>query len=72
MASYTTVQGDAWDSISLAVYGDEFLAGYLMAANLEHRDTVLFSGNIVLNVPAAPEAPLSVNNLPPWKRNSVT
>ncbi|HBV6392393.1 TPA: phage tail protein [Klebsiella aerogenes] len=72
MNSYTTIQGDAWDLIARKVYGDEYLAGYLMAANIKHRNTVLFSGNVVLNVPDAPEVLATANNLPPWRRNSVT
>lgn len=72
MDKYITVQGDAWDRIAQKVYGDEYMAGLLMSANIEHRNTVLFSGNITLNVPVAPDKPQTVNNLPPWRRNSVS
>jgi len=43
-----------------------------MSANIEHRNTVLFSGNITLKVPPEPEKRETVNNLPPWRRNSVS
>ncbi|EED9388554.1 phage tail protein [Salmonella enterica subsp. enterica] len=72
MDKYVTVQGDAWDRIALKVYGDEYMAGLLMSANIEHRNTVLFSGNITLKVPPEPEKRETVNNLPPWRRNSVS
>ena len=64
MDDYRTVQGDSWDSIALKLYGND--------ANTEHRFTVLFSAGIILKVPDAPVMPISVNNFPPWRRNSVT
>ena len=72
MDDYRTVQGDSWDSIALKLYGNENLSYLLIDANTEHRFTVLFSAGIILKVPDAPVMPISVNNLPPWRRNSVT
>ncbi|EDH5424298.1 phage tail protein, partial [Salmonella enterica subsp. enterica serovar Muenchen] len=64
--------GDAWDSIAARLYGNEYLSCLLVDANPRHRLTVLFSAGVILTVPDAPAKPATVNNLPPWKRNSVT
>ena len=66
-SAYTTVQGDAWDSISKRVYGDEAHTGLLIAANPEHTETVLFSAGIVLTVPPRPELPARAG-LPIWRQ----
>ena len=36
---YTTKSGDTWDVIAKEVYGSEYHADALMAANPEHIDT---------------------------------
>lgn len=72
MDDYRTAQGDAWDSIAKKLYGDEYLASLLINANPKHRLTVLFSAGVILTVPDAPSSVQTVNNLPPWRRNSVT
>ncbi|EAB4113965.1 phage tail protein [Salmonella enterica] len=72
MDNYRTIQGDAWDSIAARLYGNEYLSCLLIDANPKHRLTVLFSAGVILTVPDAPAKPATVNNLPPWKRNSVT
>ena len=38
---YTTKSGDTWDVIAKEVYGSEYHADALMAANPEHIDTCL-------------------------------
>jgi len=40
---YTTKSGDTWDVIAKEVYGSEYHADALMAANPEHIDTFRFS-----------------------------
>ena len=69
MKTYTTVQGDMWDAVARKVYpttGGERLMTMLIDANPAHRETVIFSGGVVLSVPevVAPKA----GSLPPWKR----
>lgn len=66
MSSYTTTQGDKWDSISYKVYGTELYMSQLMQANPNHLTTVIFSAGISLKVPDLP--PPIDNDLPPWKR----
>lgn len=64
--TYTTIQGDMWDSIAYKVYGSEAGINTLLEANQEHADIVAFPANIVLQIPEykAPES----SNLPPWRR----
>lgn len=69
MATVTTKSGETWDMISLRVYGDEHFMSVLMEANMHHRNTVIFSYGVVLNVPDIDTtSPSYEANLPPWKR----
>ena len=66
---YRTIQGDTWDIIALKTYpnlGGEKLMPTLIEANPEHRETVIFEANIVLEIPTV-DIPV-VSSLPPWKR----
>lgn len=51
LKTYTTVQGDMWDSIAYKCYGDESGINVLMAGNENYVDTVVFPAGIVLTVP---------------------
>lgn len=64
--TYTTIQGDMWDTIAYKVYGSEVGMNALLKANQEYADVVVFPVNIVVQVPeyTAPET----SNLPPWRR----
>lgn len=64
--TYTTIQGDMWDSISFRVLGSEYYMSDLIEANPEHRETVIFSANVVLVIPEI-STPTS-QSLPPWKQ----
>lgn len=63
--TYTTVSGDTWDVIAKKVYGDEYNADVLMAANPEHIDTFKFNAGISIKVPKLTEE--TDGDLPPWK-----
>jgi hypothetical protein len=67
---YETILGDEWDGIAHKVYGDrvkgEMLMHLLLAANHQHRETVIFGSGVVLDVPPSPVGRIST--LPPWKR----
>lgn len=69
MASYTTIQGDTWDGISMKTLGSEYYMGDIIDANPEHRETVVFSANITLAIPDVTTA--ESLNLPPWKRGEA-
>lgn len=69
MRTYRTVQGDTWDIIALRMYpklGGEKLMDRLLEANLEHRSTVIFSADLLLQIPDV-DIPV-VSSLPPWKK----
>lgn len=68
MRTYTTKQGDTYDLIALRMYPDrgaEKLTDVLIDANPKHVRTVIFSGEIEINVPDA-DIP-AVTSLPAWK-----
>lgn len=50
MSTYTTQQGDMWDSISHQVYGDVKFTDVLINANPEYRYIYIFSEGVVLGV----------------------
>ncbi|MCP4747304.1 MAG: phage tail protein [Desulfobacteraceae bacterium] len=66
MMTYTTRQGDMWDTISKHVYGTEKQLHTLIKANPGHRHTIVFSAGVILTVP---EIDTNQNQelLPPWK-----
>ena len=66
LKTYTTIQGDMWDSVSYKVYGSEAGINALLEANQEYADVVVFPANVVLQAPdfTAPES----SSLPPWRR----
>ena len=51
MSTYTTVQGDTWDSIAYKLYGDEAHTDVLMENNYPYLDFFVFPEGIVLKVP---------------------
>lgn len=69
MTTTITQSGETWDMISKRVYGDEHFMHELIAANVQHRKTVLFRSGVVLNVPAIDINSTAYDtNLPLWKR----
>ena len=49
---YHCAAGESWDSIALAVYGDEKYAADLMGANPEYSGKLIFTGGEELLIPA--------------------
>lgn len=66
MRKYTTVLGDTWDLIAYKLYGSEHLMSVLIEANPQLWETVLFSADLVIEVPEVTTA--ATTSLPPWKR----
>ena len=63
--AYITKSGDTWDMIAKEVYGSEYHADVLMAANAAHIETFIFQAGVELSTPALEE---DLNGLlPPWK-----
>lgn len=68
MRTYTTVQGDLWDSIAYRQLGSTSHTDKLMNANLQYLDVYVFPAGVVLNLPEITENGVESTNLPPWKR----
>lgn len=67
--TYTTISGDTWDIVAYKVYGNEMYMDTLIKANLEHKDTFIFSAGVVLTLP---NITLEVSkSLPPWKQRGA-
>ena len=66
MKTYTTAQGDMWDSIAFTQLGDTAYTDRLMNLNRQYRMYNTFPAGIVLTLPE-PEVKIS-DTLPPWKR----
>ncbi len=65
MKTYTTIQGDMWDSIAYKLYGNEKYMGLLMQNNLELLDIFIFGAGTVLNVPELESE--AEADMPPWR-----
>ena len=66
MKTYTTTQGDMWDSIAYQQMGSVDYTAQLMNANQQYREYYTFPAGIVLTIPDAVEPVSSL--LPPWKQ----
>lgn len=64
--TYTTIQGDMWDTVAKKLYGDEATLNVLLGANQRYADIVVFPAGVELNVPEY-TAPVT-SMLPPWRR----
>ena len=64
--TYETIQGDTWDGISFRLYGDEKYMKYLVEANPDYAEVLVFSAGIVLVVPDLPEE--AMENTPFWRQ----
>jgi nucleoid-associated protein YgaU len=66
--TYTTIEGDRWDTVAWKAYGDATRYPEIAAANRTiPLDDVLPAGTI-LQIPIADVVTLDVSLLPPWKR----
>ena len=66
MKTYTTVQGDMWDSIAFRQMGSTGYTDRLMNLNPAYRKYYTFPAGIVLTLPE-PVYKIS-EKLPPWKQ----
>ena len=64
--TYTTVQGDTFDMLAYRAYGDEFKAHYIIQANPDYANVLVFDAGITLIVPIISKS--AASSLPPWKR----
>jgi len=66
--TYTTVQGDKWDSIAFTQLGDVAYTDKLINLNRQYIDYYIFPAGITLVLPDVTAAP--TDTLPPWKQVS--
>lgn len=64
--TYTTIQGDMWDSIAYSQLGDVAYTDKLMNLNQKYREYYIFPAGIVLTLPDPTEE--TSDALPPWKQ----
>lgn len=64
--SYTTVQGDTFDAISLDFYNDEFYAPIIAEANANFSGVLVFDAGIKLQIPIVNAK--AAETLPPWRQ----
>lgn len=68
MSTYTTKQGDMWDTIALEQYGSISDVDALMMANTKHIGTYIFPSGVVLEIPEIDsEEEVANATLPPWQ-----
>jgi len=66
MKTYTTVQGDMWDSIAYKQMGSTDYTDRLMRLNPAYRHYYTFPAGVVLTLP---ERVYKISaSLPPWKK----
>ncbi|MBM6974661.1 tail protein X [Intestinimonas butyriciproducens] len=66
MKTYTTAQGDMWDSIAFREMGSVDYTDQLMNVNQRYREYYTFPAGVVLTIP---DPILLVSDaLPPWKK----
>ena len=63
---YETVDGDTFDMIALAFYGDESYSSEIMRTNPDYVQYIVLPAGIDLKIPII-EQP-AASTLPPWKR----
>lgn len=61
---YVTAQGDTWDTIALAAYGDEVYADWVMQNNLWCLDVLIFPAGVAVNTPALLEDEVGEDGTP--------
>ena len=67
--TYTTKWGDAFDSIALKEYAEETYASYIIDANPDYCDVLIFEESVELQIPIL-ETKEVPETLPPWRRSS--
>ena len=59
--------GDTFDSLALAAYNEETMATYIIRANPDLVDVLVFEGGEAIKIPIL-EALGTPDTLPPWRR----
>ena len=65
---YTARQGDCFDLLAGQAYGQEAMAGAIVAANPDYADVTAFEGGELLRIPVV-DTVETPDTLPPWRRS---
>lgn len=68
MRTYTTVQGDMWDSIAYCQLGSVAYTDKLIRANQEYAGYYTLPAGITLTLPDVNTTADELSALPPWKK----
>ena len=66
--TYTTVQGDMWDSIAYKIFGNATATDQLMALNQQYLHIYVFQAGVVLTLPEAKTESEQPTGMVPWKK----
>ena len=66
--TYTTVQGDMWDSIAYKIFGNATSTDQLMALNQQYLHIYVFPAGDVLTLPEAKTESEQPTGMVPWKK----
>ncbi len=64
---YITEEGDTYDALALDFYDDERMASYIIQANPQYMEILVFEAGIRLRVPVLDRSERPAT-LPPWRR----
>ena len=64
---HTAAGGDTFDSLAFRFYTEERIAHYIIQANPDYADVLIFEGGEKLRIPTL-ESVESPDTLPPWRR----
>lgn len=67
--TYTTKQGDMWDSIAFNELGSTRYTDILMRSNMKYHTAYIFSAGIELTIPDVSDT-FTNDDMPPWKKVS--
>lgn len=65
--TYTTKQGDMWDTIALEQYGSIAYVDTLMMSNTQHIGTYIFPAGVILDIPEIDDDAVTNESMPPWQ-----
>lgn len=66
--THITAEGETFDILAFQEYLDENLSSYIIQANLDYADTLIFEQGIQLQIPILDISEMP-DSLPPWRRD---
>lgn len=66
--TYTTIEGDRWDTVAFKAYGDANKYSAIVQANPFVPKGVILPSGITLYIPVEDRPNVNTSLLPPWKR----